>query len=198
MYYIWIVLLNMSKNNFKKPSTITLFSSLWIIVYIWCLPILSKLGFAVENEHSISGFISNAPSTGAMAVFSYIPLTLMKEYQSHHSTSEFCFLISYSLTCFQFFYGMFLICTFHYTPPTIHFGVVFMFGISFIVHSMLIIHVVEPNYISRVLLYIGCLSFLSIPYSYNKGLWLWFYECIGLTCLFSFTPLEWILYDDTI
>ena len=62
-------------DNYFKVSKYRIFSSLLIIVYIWCLPLLSRIGFAEKNKTTISGFIANSHATGALAggiVFSYI------------------------------------------------------------------------------------------------------------------------------
>ena len=183
----------------NKPKKYTLLISLIIIIYIWLLPLLSKIGFAVPNQNSVSGFISNAPATGAMASLSYVPLYLMKEYQNYiidaYCNDTDAQIASISLTFFQFFYGLFLICTFHYTPDVVHFSVVFLFGVSFIIHSYVVVKYLQPSNVSMVILLVGCTSFLVTPFTYSNGLWLWFVECIGLTCMFLFTPVEWLLLE---
>ena len=39
------------------------------IIYVWILPLLTRIGFTEANQTSISGFISNPPATGAFAVY---------------------------------------------------------------------------------------------------------------------------------
>ena len=51
------------------------------IVYVWSLPLLAYIGFAEKNSNSISAFISNPQATGAMAAVSFMPISLMWEYQ---------------------------------------------------------------------------------------------------------------------
>ena len=51
------------------------------VVYVWALPYLSYIGFAEPKSNSISAYIANPPATGAMSAISFIPLTLIWEYQ---------------------------------------------------------------------------------------------------------------------
>lgn len=170
--------------------------SLVILLYIWTMPFLSKIGFCVKNEHSISGYIANAPATGAMAVLSYCPLNLMKEFQLFkvlNLQKKMAEVLDLSLTIFQLSYGLFLICTFHYVPNWLHFFTVFTFCLSFLVHTFLSLKYLQYSDITMFILYIGCGSLLFMPYCLKHEKYLWFVECIGLTCMFSFTPIEMLI-----
>ena len=100
------------------------------VVYVWSLPLLSKIGFAENNSTSISAFIANPPATGAMAAVSFIPLTLVWEYQDsilEHipivpvcTIGWICQTLYYSTAIYQISYGSFLICTYGYVKNWIH------------------------------------------------------------------------------
>ena len=83
-----------------------------IIVYIWCLPYLSTIGFTEANSTSISGFIANAHATGALAALSFRPLNLMWEYQysivSRIDQGKGKTVLEWTMASYQFFYGGFL------------------------------------------------------------------------------------------
>ena len=101
----------MNPPNLKKPSPYRLLSSLVGIIYVWSLPLLADLGFAQPGSTSISKFIANAPATGAMAAISFIPMTLMWEYQDYTLSLKGYLSIErvwvVSLISFQFFYSFF-------------------------------------------------------------------------------------------
>jgi hypothetical protein len=85
--------------------------SLTGIAYVWSLPFLAKVGFAEKNATSISGFIANAPATGAMAALSFAPITLMWSYQNYKFNKLFLLkrqinILEISLSLYQFFYSM--------------------------------------------------------------------------------------------
>ena len=125
-------------------SNIRVFLSFAGILYIWCLPLLADIGFAEKNSNSISEFIANPPATGAMAAISFMPLVLMWEYQdiiiNHYKKNDnIKKILDYSINFFQFFYGMFLTCTYSFVPSWLHTTTVVLFGLSFIIHSILVI-----------------------------------------------------------
>lgn len=177
-----------------KVTKLKILLSLGIIVYIWSLPILSKIGFASKNESSISGYIATPPATGAMAVLSYLPLTLMSEYVENTCEEKKRYM-DFSLTMFKFFYGLFLICTFHYCPYYIHMSIVFLFCFSYSIHAFFTILFLQPNIITSVILLIGTLCFSMIPIVCNSK-YMFFVESIGLTCIFMFTPVDLYLLDE--
>ena len=75
------VLLDPIKDKSIKLNLSRIISSGAIILYIWSLPYLARIGFAEKGATSISEFIANAHATGALAALSFTPLTLMWEYQ---------------------------------------------------------------------------------------------------------------------
>ena len=167
------------------------------ILYVWSLPLLANLGFAQPNSTSVSHFISNPPATGAMAAVSFMPLTLMWEYQDFvlGMTGSKCArrLLYGSLTAFQFFYGCFLICTETYAPLWLHQTVVTLFGISFAAHGIMVMCMMTTSTCANVVLSIGMLAFASLLFV--KGMAFWAFECIALTSMLLFTPLLWYAYE---
>lgn len=179
------------KSQFKI-SIHRITTSLFIIPYIWSLPILAKIGFAESTGFSISEFISNAHATGAMAALSFSPLILMWEYQSYlledKKYDKHKYLLEISLNCYQFFYGSFLVCTVNYVPGWLHFITVFLFSSAFIIHSILLMYHIRPSIYSSIDLMLGCLAAISLLFV--KGPWFWFCECVGFSSLIFFTPIE--------
>lgn len=188
----------MSSLNIKKPSGYRLISSLLGIIYVWSLPWLSNFGFTESGSTSISQFIANAPATGAMAAISFIPMTLMWEYQDFILNRENYYQIQDlwvgSLVSFQLFYGLFLTCTDGIAPSWLHTSTVILFGTSFIGNSMIILFYVESKTISKVVLSIGILSFLGLLIA--QDMWFWACECVGFSSMLLFTPLEWFLLSN--
>ena len=184
--------------NIKKPSIFRLAASLLGIAYVWSLPLLADIGFAESGSTSISKFIANPPATGAMASISFIPLTLMWEYQDYILSKDLYFNNKKtwvtSLVLFQFFYGLFLICTDGIAPDWLHTTTVVLFGTSFICHSVVILLYIESRVISKAILCIGILSFLCLLFV--KDMWFWVFECVGFSSMLIFTPMEWLLLTD--
>ena len=182
----------------KKPSVYRLAASLIGVVYVWSLPLLADIGFAESGSTSISKFIANPPATGAMASVSFIPMTLMWEYQDYILSQDIYFnnkkIWVTTLILFQFFYGLFLTCTDGISPDWLHSTTVVLFGTSFICHSIIILLYIESRIISKVILGIGILSFLCLLFV--KDMWFWVFECIGFTSMLIFTPMEWFLLTD--
>ncbi len=188
----------MNPNIKKKPSIYRLAASLLGVIYVWSLPLLADIGFAESGSTSISKFIANPPATGAMASISFIPLTLMWEYQDYILNRDIYFnkkrIWITTLILFQFFYGLFLTCTDGIAPDWLHTSTVILFGTSFICHSAIILLYIESRIISKVILGIGILSFLSLIFV--EEMWFWTFECIGFSSMLIFTPLEWVLLTD--
>jgi hypothetical protein len=152
--------------------------SLTGIAYVWSLPFLAKVGFAEKNATSISGFIANAPATGAMAALSFAPITLMWSYQNYKFNKLFLLkrqinILEISLSLYQFFYSMFLICSENYAPKSLHITSVICFGLSFIIHGWLTVKYLKSN---KLLLFV-------------KNMWFWAVECISYSCMLLFTPV---------
>ncbi len=190
----------MNPPNLKKPSPYRLLSSLGGIIYVWSLPLLADLGFAQPGSTSISKFIANAPATGAMAAISFIPMTLMWEYQDYTLSLKGYLSIErvwvVSLISFQFFYGLFLTCTDGIVPDWLHISTVVLFGCSFIFHSVIILVYIESRIISKIILGIGILSFIGLLMV--QDMWFWVLECIGFSSMLLFTPLEWMLIQNNL
>ena len=167
--------------------------SLLGIVYVWSLPLLAEIGFAEKDSNSISGFIANAPATGAMAALSFAPITLMWVFQNHkmnqidldHNKRSH---LSITLSMYQIFYSMFLTCTETYTPEILHMTSVVLFGISFIIHGWLTVIYLPVNKLAIFSLSIGNMSFISLLFL--KGMWFWAGECISYSSMMLFTPLQ--------
>ncbi|MAP67456.1 MAG: hypothetical protein CMF80_07150 [Candidatus Marinimicrobia bacterium] len=191
-----ISLLDISQDN--KPIKLNLsriISSGTIILYIWSLPYLAKIGFAEKGSTSISEFVSNAHATGAMAVLSFTPLTLMWEYQDIRvvtvCTEKGKRVLYYTLVAYQWFYGGFLVCTVNYVPLWLHMLMVVSFCISFVIHSIMTMNYTKPSKCGQYQLIVGILSCVCMPFS--KGLWFWVCECVGLSMIMLFTPTEILL-----
>ena len=161
--------------------------------YVWFLPLLAEAGFAERGAESVSAFIANPPSTGAMAALSFTPLVLMWEYNDVTVPKLHANLLRSSLWTFQLCYAAFLVCTVGYAPMALHTAVVTMFGLAFLVHALLVITYVQPNLLSRLVLGIGVMAFASLLWV--KGMYFWVAECVGLTSMFLFTPIDWIIID---
>ena len=182
-----------------KPSNIRLIISLAGILYVWFLPILANIGFAVKGSSSISEFISNPPATGAMATISFMPLTLMWEYQdviiekdiNEKSTRN---LLTLTLSLFQLFCGIFLICTYGYVPIWLHTLSVVLFCLSFIVHSIILMNKLKTQNITKIILSIGIFSFICLGFASDMTFWM--FESIGFSSMLLFTPLEWVFYNE--
>jgi hypothetical protein len=176
------------------------------IVYIWMLPLLSKIGFSEDHSTSVSEYIANPPATGAMAAVSFIPLTLVWEYQdiileninlrNDGNIVQVCSTLYYSTAIYQLSYGTFLICTQGYVKNWVHTITVVCFSGSFILHTSLTFFYTIPSKITSGILGIGstsCAVLLIMMFFNVSNLWFWFFECIALTCMYSFTPTEWIM-----
>ena len=176
------------------------------IVYIWMLPLLSKIGFSEDHSTSVSEYIANPPATGAMAAVSFIPLTLVWEYQDiilenislrkDGNIVQVCSTLYYSTAIYQLSYGTFLICTQGYVKNWVHTITVVCFSSSFILHTGLTLFYAIPSQITSGILGIGatsCVVLLIMMFFNVSNLWFWFFECIALTSMYSFTPTEWIM-----
>jgi hypothetical protein len=185
---------------FYRKMSITPFraiTSTFGIIYVWCLPLLSYYHFAEPNATSISGFIANPPATGAMAAFSFMPLTLMWEYQDNVLTNYITNKVTenvlfISLSSYQLFYGCFLVCTENYVPLWLHQTTVSLFGISFVIHALLIICTISTSKLANIILGIGILSFISLLYV--DGMWFWACECTAYSSMILYTPILWYYY----
>tara|TARA_Y200000002_G_C22535019_1_gene601436 strand:+ start:71 stop:868 length:798 start_codon:yes stop_codon:yes gene_type:complete len=180
--------------------------SICAVVYVWSLPLLSKIGFTENNSTSISAFIANPPATGAMAAVSFIPLTLVWEYQDTIlenipivptcTIGWICQTLYYSTAVYQISYGTFLICTFGYVKSWIHTTTVVVFCSSFMIHILITLTYSIPSKITKSILGIASSSsiVLIIMTILNiHNIFFWFFECIGISCMFIFTPIEWII-----
>ena len=172
------------------------------VLYVWALPLLARVGFAQRGATTVSAFIANPPATGAMAALSFTSLTLMWEYQDlivkvraanatwvYHSLAR-------SLAAFQTMYGAFLVCTQGYAPAWLHAATVVAFCASFLAHAGTIAIVVQPSRLARGLLATGmfsCAMLIGFMLARAFTLWFWFFECVGLSTIFLFTPFEWML-----
>lgn len=167
------------------------------IIYVWSLPLLSEYGFTQKGSTSISGFIANPPATGAMAAISFMPLTLMWEFQDSVLEKEvknnvIKNMLTFTLSTFQFFYGGFLVCTETYVPLILHQTTVTLFGLSFIFHSLMIINSVKINICAKIILIIGIFAFGCLLFA--QGMWFWAFECIGFSSMLLYTPMLWYTY----
>ncbi len=194
-------MLIMDENNFEidnllktrfKISKHRIITSLFVIPYVWLLPLLSKYGFAESPGYSISEFIANPHATGALAALSFSPLILMWEYQSYlledkKYDKQKCTL-DISLSSYQFFYGSFLVCTVNYVPFWLHFLTVFLFSFAFVIHSFLIMYHIKLSIGAKIDLSIGCCAAFFLLFV--KGISFWLCECIGFSSMILFTPIE--------
>tara|TARA_Y100000389_G_scaffold191790_1_gene218493 strand:+ start:5150 stop:5737 length:588 start_codon:yes stop_codon:yes gene_type:complete len=184
--------------NSARITPLRIFFALSGIIYVWSLPLLSQYGFTQKGSTSISGFIANPPATGAMAAISFMPLTLMWEFQDGVLEKDVKSnvrkkILTFTLSTFQFFYGCFLVCTETYVPLILHQSSVTLFGISFIFHSFMIINSVKINICAKTLLTIGIIAFGCLLFA--EGMWFWAFECIGFSSMLLYTPILWYTYE---
>ena len=177
------------------------------VLYVWSLPILSRIGFAEPESNSISGYIANPPATGAMSAVSFIPLTIIWEYQDiiienivvkKCSVLWFGNSIYYTTIIFQLSYGTFLVCTYGYVKNWIHTSSVVTFCLSFCLHSMLSLLYTYSTTITKVILATGllaCGGLVILMILDISNMWFWLLECIGITSMFIFTPVEWLMIN---
>lgn len=175
------------------------------VLYIWSLPFLSHIGFAEPNSNSISGYIANPPATGAMSAVSFIPLTIIWEYQDiiiQNMISKSCNIlwfdnsIYYTTAIFQISYGMFLVCTYGYVKTWMHTLSVISFCLSFSIHSLLSLTYSYSTIVTKSILLVGfiaCVGLIILMVLNVTNMWFWVLECIGITSMFIFTPVEWIM-----
>ena len=187
-----------------RITPMRVFMSTCGIIYVWSLPLLALCGFSQPGSHSISAFIANPPATGAMAAVSFMPLTLMWEFQdsiieTHLEKNKIKKKLYRSLSIFQFFYGSFLTCTETYAPGWLHATTVVLFGSSFAYHGIMTITSIQSNVYANSILFVGILSFLSLLFV--NGMWFWAMECLGFTSMLLYTPMQWYTFieaDDTV
>ena len=186
------VLLDPIKDKSIKLNLSRIISSGSIILYIWSLPYLARIGFAEKGATSISEFIANAHATGALAALSFTPLTLMWEYQDIRvvtvCTEKGKEVLYYTLVAYQWFYGGFLVCTVNYVPMWLHTLTVVMFCITFVIHSVITMYYTNPTKYGQLELIVGILACACMPFS--SGLGFWACECIGYSMIMLFTPTE--------
>ena len=190
--------MNSNTPSIKNFNIKNLLFSIIGIFYVWTLPILAEFNFAEKNSHSISQFISNPQATGAMAAVSFYPISIMWEYQDMYIKCLRPELINnnfldITITLFQISYGGFLICSVSYAPIWLHTTMVIIFCTSFIVHSLYINHYINLNRVTKIILFIGCMSFIFLPFQH--GMWFWAFECIGFSSMLLFTPIDWYLLN---
>ena len=176
------------------------------VFYIWMLPLLSKIGFSEDHSASVSEYIANPPATGAMATVSFIPLTLVWEYQDiileninlrqDCNIVRVCSTLYCSTVVYQLSYGTFLICTHGYVKNWVHTITVVCFSSSFILHVGLTLMYAIPSRITTAILGVGsisCAALLGLIFFDVSNLWFWFFECLALSSMYTFTPVEWIM-----
>ena len=181
------------------------------VCYVWLLPLLSKIGFSESDSDSISAFIANPPATGAMAAISFIPLTLVWEYQDivleNLPLINDCNIIwlsntlYYTTAIYQVSYGSFLICTYGYVKSWVHSITVVCFCGSFIGHSLLTLNYSTPSNVTKGILGVGSASgliLIGLSILNISSMWFWFFECIGISAMFIYTPIEWIIIRNKI
>ncbi len=168
------------------------------VLYIWSLPLLSIVGFSEPNSKTVSEFIANPPATGAMASVSFMPLTIMWQYQNIIMHTKPIYIIrklTVSLCCYQLSYSMFLICTDSYVSDLVHFFSVFLFCGFYFIHGFCIIYYLRPSYVATTIFGVGVLSLLVLVMmmiiELHTTMWFWGAECVGLSCMFLFAPCEW-------
>jgi len=109
---------------------------------------------------------------------------------------QVCSTLYYTTALYQLSYGTFLICTQGYVKNWVHTVTVVSFSSSFIVHSGLTLYYSIPSQITTTILGTGscsCLVLLLLLFFNVSNLWFWFFECIALTSMYIFTPLEWVM-----
>ena len=176
-------------------------------IYIWSLPLLSQIGFAEPKSNSISGYIANPPATGAMSAVSFIPLTIIWEYQDmviENIVTKKCSIlwfsnsIYYSTAIFQVSYGTFLVSTYGYVKNWIHTLSVITFCLSFSLHSLLSLLYSYSSIVTKTILAVGslaCVGLLIFMIFDISNMWFWALECVGITSMFIFTPVEWFMIN---
>lgn len=176
----------------KKYDIYKFYLSFTAIIYIWCLPLLSKIGFAEKDSTSISQFISNAQATGGLAAVSFIPLILINEYQDTY-INESNTILNKTLLLFEIMYGLFLSCPINYVSVLVHQICVASFGLSFIIHSYFVLYYIQFNKMTKCLLCLGSTCFILLLCLNSSNIIYWFVECITFSCMLLFTPLDWYI-----
>jgi hypothetical protein len=185
------------------------------VLYIWALPLLSKINFSedgcyygiqAQNEkdkdycqlgHSISAYISNPQATGAMAFVFSFPIIIMWLYKPPE-------IYIAPLSIFTVFFGLFLICSVTFNIYA-HLITVFIFCFAAIFHFILfaISPCVKIHRIYGFLIFVSIVCFVALIIlgiifmkhinKQDKPLkntyWVWIFECIGLSSLILFTPI---------
>lgn len=164
------------------------------IIYIWCLPLLSKIGFCEPDSTSISQFIANPQATGALGAVSFFPIILINEYQDICINKENTKILNFTLIVFEIMYGLFLTCPVTYAPILLHQFCVGGFSLSFIIHSYYVLHYIQLNKITQVLLCITSSTLLLLAFIDSNHMIYWLLECISFTGILLFTPIDWYLY----
>ncbi len=188
--------MNKEENKVISFNPFRMLVSLFGIIYVWSLPFLAYIDFAEKGGSSISEFIANPPATGAMASISFVPFVIMWEFQDYtiyYSINKDYIknILYYSLTLFQLFYSLFLICTVGFAPNWLHTTSVVLFCLSFILHSIFILIFIRPSLLCSIILLIGIFSFVCLLFV--TDMWFWVCECIGYSSMLLFTPIEWYL-----
>ena len=190
--------------KYETPGFWWFFGVILPTLYIWTLPLLSKIGFAEigYNEsigYSISGYISNSRATGLMASLFFSPSMLMWSSKARKCIDSRAFIIKWlfnnTLYIFQICFGGFLTCTVTWNH-LLHTMFVFLFAISGIIHFIIIIKYANKSYWDSICLKFGILTFIGIciltflGYPFICDYTYWFLECFALTTMIIFTPIE--------
>jgi hypothetical protein len=160
--------------------------TLLAVLYIWLLPLLA--GFAVEDAHSISGFIETPGATGAMAVAVAAPFVNMLRFEQTLPTGR-----SRTLSMALFFAGFGGFLVFNVSDYAFaHYTSVLIFATSFCAHAVLRLRDVKSS-AARALLIVGFTAFVTMAVMVAASvtsLAFWATECVGFSALLLFTPVE--------
>ena len=173
-------------------------------LYVWTLPLLSKIGFAEIGYkesigYSISGYIANARATGLMASLFFYPCMLMWSPQARSCLDNRGYVIkcvfNITLYVFQICFGGFLTCTVTWNE-ILHTTFVALFSICGIIHFTMIVKYANVSCWDGIFLKFGILAFISMAilsflgHPFICDYTYWFLECLALTVMVIFTPIE--------
>lgn len=196
-------MVTISCGTLPREKKYIMFASILPTLYIWSLPLLQLSGFTEDGDQggqvTISKYISNSHATGLMASVFYYPCLIMWEYPQHKSYNWYKSCQFYSLLVFQLSFGLFLTFTTTW-KPLLHSISVAIFSIAAITHFGLLLKKGHHQEKLKYLLVGGILGFLILclftilaNYQITVSYAFWFFECVCLTIMIWFTPLE-ILY----
>ena len=158
------------------------------VVFIWCLPLLGRCGFASDHGHTVSEFISTPQATGALASTLFVPLWTIFEQDLPESRA---WKLSQNAVAFFLCLTLTLSIEFNSTAHTISFA---LLGTSLFFYAFRVWVWLRCPTAAGVALVLAAASAsvligLHAVYGMQAGLILWAFECIAFSSILFFSPL---------